>query len=253
MTNETWRERARTSATVESRRAERANPIAAELKRQEGDQVAPFAIQTASDECFEFGDGLADGQFARDHEDSGDWLAVPETVIGVTGHGISVMCDDDAALLGGPGEEVRIRRAVKSGLQCGERVKLRQTQAQAPQNIVIEILIYQEPEHQDAFRSRSAARALMRSPHFADAALLRRILRDELLQFISGLKLTGQILIEFCLVIEVVREAGMNIGQTQRRKLQRDFFRRRALPVMVQDRIQTDARFGNTDRAIRRE
>ena len=86
--------------------------------------------------------------------------------------------------------------------------------------------------------------------HSGKAALLGWISRNALLQVVSTLLLPHEIFLNCFLMIEVVRQTGMDVGKTQRRETQGNLFGRRPVLIVVQDGLQTHARVSDADGAI---
>ena len=53
-------------------------------------------------------------------------------------------------------------------------------------------------------------------------------------------------------MIEKIGQAGVDVGQAQRREAEGNLFGGRALLIMVQDRVQTDPAASDPDRAVLR-
>lgn len=89
--------------------------------------------------------------------------------------------------------------------------------------------------------------------HLSKATLLRRVCRDVLAQLVRALLLALDVLVNFFLMIEVVCQTGMNVGQAERRETKHNFFGSRALLIVMHDRFETDACVGNSNRAVFRD
>lgn len=89
--------------------------------------------------------------------------------------------------------------------------------------------------------------------HLGKAALLRRVCGDTLAQFVSALLLALDVSLNFFRMIEEICQAGMNIGQTQHRETQRNFFSSRPLLIVVDDGFEADPRVSNPNRAVFRD
>src|SRR5881628_2695319 len=86
--------------------------------------------------------------------------------------------------------------------------------------------------------------------HLGKAALLARVCRNAGAQLLSALLLARQVFMNFFPMIEVISQAGMNVGQPQRGESQHNFFSGRALLVMVDDGFETDAGISDPDRPV---
>jgi len=86
--------------------------------------------------------------------------------------------------------------------------------------------------------------------HLGKAALLGGVCCNALAQLVSTPVLAGQVFVNSFLMIEVIRQAGVNVSQTQRRETQHNFFSGRALLIVMHDRFESNPRVGDPNRAI---
>src|SRR2546422_1894352 len=88
--------------------------------------------------------------------------------------------------------------------------------------------------------------------HLIDSLLLQGICGDTFAQGSGRTLSIREIIVDLFLIIKAVGNAGVNISQSQSGKSEGYLLRRRAVAIMIDDRIQADARAGNPDRSIRR-
>lgn len=86
--------------------------------------------------------------------------------------------------------------------------------------------------------------------HLGQATLLCRVCRNPLSQVIGVLLLARYVFVNFFPMIEIVRQAGMNIGQAQCGKSQHNFFSSRTLLIVMDNGFETDACISYPDRPV---
>lgn len=71
--------------------------------------ILPLIHIAARNDYFKIIDHLADGQSPRNNDDARDSYAARDSACCVLRHGASIMSDDNARLLCGPSQQIRVR------------------------------------------------------------------------------------------------------------------------------------------------
>lgn len=117
-------------------------------ERKVANCVFPLVVQAAYDYYFEIIYRLVDREPTRDDEDAGHPFARHNPVGGVAGHGSMVVRDDDASFICRSPQQFGVFRLTQSSFVRRHSIKLRNAVAESAQDYLVEILIYEQTQHE---------------------------------------------------------------------------------------------------------
>lgn len=109
--------------------------------------VFPFVFAAAHHNNLKVVNCSTDLQSLRNDQNSGDFFSCCDSVGDVIGHGLAVVRHDDSAIVRSPRQQFRVGSSAETHVVGGDRIQIWDTVSKASQDVLIEVLIYEQPEH----------------------------------------------------------------------------------------------------------